>query len=566
MNQRFFILIILTSILTGCANLKSIDRVNSYNAEYTDINSSKKKIRFVGMTDLGQPQFFDNTKKIINESKKDGFVIFYENINIENMSDSSLRKLRKMLGYIPSKEIRQKQYKLFINKGYVLRDDKLIFGLNSDSSVIADISGDDIVAEYEREYGRIKLTKKDLSLPLSTSLPLIMLLPKANTITINFRDEKIAKLLEESKQEKIIALYDFKHLNSLATELNKIDKSYIKSNTINTENNPSYLQVVSGDSIRKVTNDYIIEDGHIDQINQFMNVKLTLKNYYEFFSLNSNNLLFDIRTNSGPSLKLSADYKSISIWYNFTPKELGLNTEEDVKGKTGGFNFGFGIINKNWFNHFNFRYIDGFYLENTKDFMSTWKPGDAYIQKPNLAYAALEGTTGYKFNSKYSIRSVVTNTERQLKSTGSLIAISNYRFYQLKDESSPLFDSILKSDNYEIGLNVGYYYNFVFLKNFYISLSASPGFGIIYSNVNKKNSSLLNEQTSHSSGVFRLSGHTGIGYNGERLYAGVYADFSAGGFLKENIPVVNTDFRNLYQVFIGYRLEVSKSIRANRMY
>lgn len=566
MNHKILLLIILTSILTSCANLKTVDKLNSYNAEYTDIVSSKKKVRFVGMTNIGQPQFYENTKKVIDESKSDGYVIFYENTSIENMPDSSLRKLRKLLGYVPSQEIKEKQFKPLLDKGYVLRNDRNLLGLDSTSSKQADISGLEIIAEYEKRYGRIKLTDKDKTFPLTKSLPLIMMLPNANTVIIDYRNQHLAKSISESKSDKIIVLYDSKNLNGLVNELNKLDSTYLKNKTISTENNPEFLQVVSGDSIRKVTNDYIIEDGYIDQINQYMNVRLSLKNYYEFFSLNTNNNLYDIRTNSGTTLKLSADYKSISIWYNFTPKDLGLNTEEVEKGKTGGFNFGFGIIRRNWFNQFNFRYIQGFYLENTKDFLPTWKPGDVYLQKPKLGYAALEGTTGYKFNPKYSLRSVNSQTERQLKSTGSIVASTNYRFYQLKDENSPLYDSILRSDNYEIGFNLGYFYNIVFLKNLYISIGASPGFGIIHSKVDQKNSASGIQQSSFNSGVFRLSGHTGIGYNRERFYAGIYADFSAGSFLKDNIPVINTDFRNLYQAFIGYRLEVSKNIRANRMY
>lgn len=566
MNQKLAIIIVLASIFTSCANLKSIDKLNSYNAEYTDITSSKKKIRFVGMTNLGQPQFYENTKKVINESKKEGYVVFYENMSIENMPDSSLRKLRKLLGYVPTQEVNEKQYKPLLNKGYVLRNDRNLFSLDSNSSMPTDLNGLEIVAEYEKRYGPIKLSIKDKSLALTKSLPLIMVLPNANTVIIDHRNQYLAKTISDSKYDKIIVLYDFKHLTGLATELNKIENSYVKNNTISTENNPEFLQVVTGDSIRKVTTDYIIEDGYIDQINQYLNVRLALKNYYEFFSLNSNNNAYDIRTNSGTTLKFSADFKSISIWYNFTPKDLGLNTQEIEKGKTGGFNFGFGIIRRNWFNQFNFRYIEGFYLENTKDFNLAWNPGDVYTQKPNMGYAALEGTTGYKFNPKFSLRSVNSQTERQLKSTGSLIASVNYRFYQIKDENAPLFDSILKSDNYEVGFNLGYYYNIIFLKNLYLSLGMSPGFGVIYSNVEQKNSALLIQESTHSSSVFRLSGHTGVGYNGERFYAGLYADFSAGSFLKDNIPVINTDFRNLYQVFIGYRLEVSKNIRANRMY
>lgn len=564
MSYKFLLVIILASILSSCANLKTIDRINSYNAEFTNITNSKKKVRFIGMTDIGQPQFYENSKKVIAEAKNEGYVIFYENTNFENLPDSSLRKLRKLYGYVPSKSIKEKQYKQLINKGYELRDDKKY--LNSSTDKLVDISGEEIIAEYEKRYGKIQLTEKDKSLALNRKLPLIMLSPNANTVIIEYRNQQLAKQIQESTYEKIIVLYDFKNLEGLSNELKKLDQSYLKNQTQTTENNPAYLQVVSGDSIRRSTTDYIIEDGYIDRIDQFMNVRLSMKNYYEFFSLNSNNTSYDIHTNSGTSVKLSADFKSISVWYNFTPTDLGLNTFEKEKGSTGGFNFGFGVIRRNWFNQFNFRYIKGFYINNTEDFVPGWKDGDVYNQKPNMSYAALEGTTGYKFNPKFSLRSLKSQTERQLKSTGSLIASANYRFYQLQDEKSPLLDSITKSDNYEIGFNIGYFYNLVFLKNFYFSVGASPGLGIIYSNVEQKNTLLQLEQNSHTSGVFRLSGHTGIGYNGERFYTGVYADFSGGSFLKNNIPVINTDFRNLYQVFIGYRLEVSKKVRANRLY
>lgn len=564
MNFKLILFILISSILSSCANLKTVDRLNSYNAEYTNINSSKKSIKFIGMTDIGQPQFFDNTKKIIEEFRKDGYVIFYENTNFDNLSDSTIRKLRKLYGYVPTQSIKEKQYKLLLNKGYVLRNDNDYINNNTDQ--LADITAESMITEYEKKHGKIVLSERDFKYPLTRKLPLIMLLPNAKEIIIDYRSRNLAKRVYESTSDKIIVLYDFKNLDAFANELNTLDQSFIKNQTITTENNPAYLQVITGDSIRRSTSDYIIEDGYIDRIDQFMNVRLSMKNYFEFFTLNSNNTSYDIHTNSGTSLKFSADFKSISVWYNFTPTDLGLNTFEKEKGKTGGFNFGFGVIRPNWFNHFNFRYIEGFYIDNTKDFVPGWKDGDIYLQKNNLRYAALEGTTGYKFNSKFSLRSITSQTERQLKSTGSLIASTNYRFYQFNNDNSPLLDSITKSDNYEIGFNIGYFYNFVFLKNFYLSVGASPGLGVIYSNVEQKNTLLQLEQNSHSSGVFRLSGHTGLGYNGERFYGGLYADFSGGSFLKNNIPVINTDFRNLYQVFIGYRLEVSKKIRASRLY
>ena len=144
------------------------------------------------------------------------------------------------------------------------------------------------------------------------------------------------------------------------------------------------------------------------------------------------------------------------------------------------------------------------------------------------------------------------------------MASTNYRFYQLKDENSPLFDSITGSTNFELGFNIGYFYNWIFIKSFYLALGASPGFGFTHALVDQSTTDGIQESR-YTTGVFRLSAHTGLGYNGERLTVGIYANFSGGAFLADDIPVINTHFRNLYQVFLTYRLEVNKKVRVNRM-
>lgn len=565
MKQFLFSSFVCLVIFSSCSSIKNLDRINNYDAKYTEITSSKKQLRFVELIPIGQPQFYENVKRLISESEQEGYVLFYENISFENMNDTNLRKLRRIVGFIPMESVYEPQMKTFITKGYVAQPNELFRNLGSTPDLNADVTGEELVTEYENRFGAIEITEKDWTVPLSKKAPKLLPLENRKAVVLDYRNQKLANRIDEFSSEKIVVIYGYKHLEGLVYELNKLDSTYQKGPKRTTENNPAYLQVLSGDSIRKSTTDYIIEDGYIDQVNQFMNLRLSLKDYYEFFDLNSGGNHYDIHTNSGTSLKLSADYKSISVWFTLYPDIFKSNKDDIEKGITDGFNFGFGVVNKKWFHHIDFRYIKGFYIYNTIDFIPEWQKGDSYIQKPEMYYASLEGYSGYKFNPKFSLRSLTSQTERQLKSVGSLIATTHYRFYQTKDEKSPLLDSIINTDNYELGLNIGYYYNWIFLKNFYVSLGASPGFGFLHANVSQSESQGI-QYSSYNTAVFRLSAQTGLGYNGERFFAGAYANFSGGGFLEQNIPVINTNFRSVYQLFIGYRLEVCKKLRVNRFY
>jgi hypothetical protein len=65
-------------------------------------------------------------------------------------------------------------------------------------------------------------------------------------------------------------------------------------------------------------------------------------------------------------------------------------------------------------------HVKGFYLYNTGYYDKDWQQGiDPYTQFPELDVVALRGSTGYKFNENYSLKSLSSQTEIQLKSCGS---------------------------------------------------------------------------------------------------------------------------------------------------
>lgn len=139
MKTRIVILTLFALVVfTGCATLKDnqklnklkqankdskLYRLNTYDVEFTEITQGKKRVRFIGMTDIGQPQFFENINRLLGECKKEGFVVFREFTSYESLSDTNYRKLRRLFGYVPKTSFVENQYKLSLRKGYQLRDD-----------------------------------------------------------------------------------------------------------------------------------------------------------------------------------------------------------------------------------------------------------------------------------------------------------------------------------------------------------------------------------------------------------------------------------------------------------
>lgn len=561
------LLIPLTLVLfASCANMKAIQHINSYDVIYTDVSYDGKDIRFVEMSVIGQPSFYENVKRLIDQSQKEGYTLLYEKIKLEGISDTDLCKIRKMLGYIPSRETYEVRFKSLLKMGYVLWPTDSFTKANP-SKVYADVSGTELIKAYEQQFGTIVLTSKDLSAPLTQSITAHRLPSKrVNSIMMRYRDSLLVKKIYASDYNKIIVLYDATHKTSFLKELDSLNGPGKVNATISTEDNSDFLQPLTADSLRKISDNHIKQNGYIDDMGDYVNVRLSLKNNFEFFHLRNNGIKYNINPNSGTDVRISADYKALSVWWTFSPSSFSNNKDQAQKGSSSGFSLGTSLIYSHWFHYLSWRFIKGFYIDNTKDFIPTWQTGDAYIKKPELYYTCLEGSSGYKFNPKFSLRSLTSQTERQLKSTGSVFVSGNYRYYETLDKSGPMvsndsIDYVEESVNFELGLDIGYYHTFVVKQKFYISMGVSPGLGFVVSGVQKNSVPENKTIRTHHNFIFRLASRITLGYNGERVFSGIYGDFSGGDFFNTDVPIYNTDFKSLFQVFIGCRLEASRKLR-----
>lgn len=299
------------------------------------------------------------------------------------------------------------------------------------------------------------------------------------------------------------------------------------------------------DSVR-----FKVEDGWIEKMGNKIATDISINNSYEIFEVKTPSNKFILYPNTPTNLRLKLNYRFISFAFQFAPDFIPGNGDEDLKGKTKSFGMGMSLIFKHWFIGLEYSKVKGFYLKNSADHIS-WKKGDPYIQFPDLNYKGFALESGYFNNSKFSFRSLTSQTERQLKNAGSFIPVFNLRYFIIDDKSSGT--NTQKTNNIEGSIGLGYAYTFVVKEKFYLSLGLLGSIGYLNTKLTTRQPS-GNEITNQDNFIFRWDGKTGIGYNGNRFYTGIYAIASGTRYKQESTTAINHETRILYHLFIGMRI------------
>jgi Domain of unknown function (DUF4421) len=209
---------------------------------------------------------------------------------------------------------------------------------------------------------------------------------------------------------------------------------------------------------------------------------------------------------------------------------------------------------------------NGFYVSNSGRFISGWKPGDAFYQRPDMEIQAFSVQLYYLFNSsKHSIRAAYVQNEQQLKSSGALVLLPSFLYTDVKADSNLLpkeyledfepesKDNIIKGKFYNYGFSVGYSYTLVFCKNFYLNMSIIPG-------VFLQSSDYSNAEASYDEMKVAILwlGRGAFGYSNRRFFAGAGGVF---GYNSTPLPIGQTNFNfdmNQFRVWAGWRFNLKK--------
>lgn len=211
-------------------------------------------------------------------------------------------------------------------------------------------------------------------------------------------------------------------------------------------------------------------------------------------------------------------------------------------------------------------FLRGYYLNHSYEYLPAFSKELDY-QRPDISTASIGASVNYIFNnSRFSYKAAFSDTERQLKNAGSLLAGGSVFSYQTRADSSLVPSEInsayfLKSRQLThsgvlaINANLGYAYSLVFLKNGIVTLSYMFGAGAQDNTFDNEIEQAINRWRFSFNNVGRI----GIGYRfGRYSLRCVIIRSNQYTSLKYNdLSVVNGT--NFVQVSLGKRIFTRKN-------
>lgn len=239
---RNTLLIFINSILISCGTLK-FDLDYPDNVSLEKIEFINKQIYFLPMFHFGDKTFYEDVKKKIDSLRKKDFIIYYETVknpeNIDSLkNDTSKRKFRKLYGKsitskrfdTISKKLRGK-YK-YVGKSKIInqpnREDLNI--IDTDKKV--DIPMINLISEFEKTYGELKLSNCDFKVDLKeVTYNCKKIDEKLSSIfhkdfILKLRNEFVAQKVIMSKDDKILIVYGASHLNEIKRIIENKNTTY----------------------------------------------------------------------------------------------------------------------------------------------------------------------------------------------------------------------------------------------------------------------------------------------------------------------------------------------------
>lgn len=270
-----------------------------------------------------------------------------------------------------------------------------------------------------------------------------------------------------------------------------------------------------------------VDSPYIRSYDQYLNVTAgwNTRNTRYTISYPQYNVRFVLSPKETDQFNIGLDYSFLYVYYSFTPDAFNLNKEDTIKGNTKRSTFGTGFSFDKWNINFDYQSIKGYYLRNTNEFIPGWEKGDAYLQSPGLRTIHIGGQVAYNFNKKFSMSSLTSGKEQQLRTAFTFFPILAYWHIKLKDETN---DSVTKNTNVisinnDVNLVLPFAVNFVFAKDFNIAAFAGPIIGIDFykaSAYDDTGMEIVTSGTRLSTGYYVRAS---IGYTSKKFYAGMDA-------------------------------------------
>ncbi|MFT4203743.1 MAG: DUF4421 domain-containing protein [Chitinophagaceae bacterium] len=259
------------------------------------------------------------------------------------------------------------------------------------------------------------------------------------------------------------------------------------------------------------------------------------------------------KPNNAQNFGVGFSYK----WFSLSFGLFKLGSEPKDKGKSSSFDLQSNIYKRKWYLDFMIRNNKGFYIDDKERVPDL----ESYYTNPNMTTTVI-GSAFWRIQNdeRFSYRAVMTQNEWQKKSAGSLFYGFEAYYGAMNAHGNIVPEAVAATDPFpqsnveklryfKIGPGVGYGYNLVIQRNFFLSAGITGNLDL----------GIVHETTSSGDGggtkinlLPNINARIGAGYNSR--------DWNINfNYLRNNLPIHGSIDDSKYSQFSGsYRLSFNR--------
>jgi Domain of unknown function (DUF4421) len=254
------------------------------------------------------------------------------------------------------------------------------------------------------------------------------------------------------------------------------------------------------------------------------------------------------------SLSLGFSYRYLDLGLSFTPRFLNAGQDNGQKGESEQFSFKTGFSMHRFNLSFDFTSVKGFYLKNSRDFVSRSLPDSPYLVFPDFSTRYFSLLLRYNVNRHFSTAALSGGTQIQRRSAYTVLPTFQFATFKFNNDSKS--SGVQNESTYSTDLNLllPVLGTLVISPAFSATLGAGPSLGVDFFksvSIDDSSSIVLSKGTEFTAGY---TFHAAISYHPGRFFAGLEARYRSYGHEIEDISRLHKQY-SYFQVFIGWRLK-----------
>ena len=188
------------------------------SARVFTFSNGSRFVYFIPMIHQAEPAFYDAIAGGVKQLKANGMDLFYEFIDFDDATLDVKRKVRAMVGFLPSPSA----YAETVPDGLVGQDNAMFLGFSGGQDFNIDVTPAQLTDAYERLVGPLEISDENLSTPIDEFVTPTADITQVIDVTINWRNKILANAINDATRD-LIVLYGAAHGAGTIRDLYDLD-------------------------------------------------------------------------------------------------------------------------------------------------------------------------------------------------------------------------------------------------------------------------------------------------------------------------------------------------------